>query len=110
MLTGNAGEFLKSLPIVLTAALLCALVVAITFVPLPGYDIERPPKTKELTVQEKRVRCFYGFYNRSVGRAIRHRSWVLAVGTPFGFMAFLGVTGLIGVIVSHVIVLFHFLE
>ncbi len=32
------------------------------------------------------------------------------VGAPFGFMAFLGVTSLIGVIVSHVIVLFDFIE
>jgi multidrug efflux pump subunit AcrB len=31
-------------------------------------------------------------------------------GAPFGFMAFLGVTSLIGVIVSHVIVLFDFIE
>jgi multidrug efflux pump subunit AcrB len=30
--------------------------------------------------------------------------------TPFGFMAFLGVVSLIGVIVSHVIVLFDFIE
>jgi multidrug efflux pump subunit AcrB len=32
------------------------------------------------------------------------------LGTPFGFMAFLGVASLIGVIVSHVIVLFDFIE
>jgi multidrug efflux pump subunit AcrB len=32
------------------------------------------------------------------------------MGTPFGFMAFLGVASLIGVIVSHVIVLFDFVE
>jgi multidrug efflux pump subunit AcrB len=32
------------------------------------------------------------------------------VGAPFGFMAFLGVASLIGVIVSHVIVLFDFIE
>lgn len=31
-------------------------------------------------------------------------------GVPFGFMAFLGVASLIGVIVSHVIVLFDFIE
>jgi multidrug efflux pump subunit AcrB len=31
-------------------------------------------------------------------------------GTPFGFMAFLGITSLVGVIVSHVIVLFEFIE
>jgi multidrug efflux pump subunit AcrB len=32
------------------------------------------------------------------------------MGEPFGFMAFLGVASLIGVIVSHVIVLFDFIE
>jgi len=34
--------------------------------------------------------------------------WVM--GVPFGFMAFLGVISLIGVIVSHIIVLFDFIE
>ena len=34
--------------------------------------------------------------------------WLM--GAPFGFMAFLGVASLIGVIVSHVIVLFDFIE
>ena len=32
------------------------------------------------------------------------------MGSPFGFMAFLGVASLIGVIVSHIIVLFDFIE
>jgi len=32
------------------------------------------------------------------------------MGTPFGFMAFMGVASLVGVIVSHVIVLFDFIE
>src|SRR6266536_1924830 len=32
------------------------------------------------------------------------------MGQPFGFMAFLGIVSLIGVIVSHVIVLFDFIE
>jgi multidrug efflux pump len=35
---------------------------------------------------------------------------LLATGTPFGFMAFLGIASLVGVIVSHVIVLFDFIE
>jgi multidrug efflux pump subunit AcrB len=34
--------------------------------------------------------------------------WVLSI--PFGFMAFLGIVSLVGVIVSHVIVLFDFIE
>ena len=32
------------------------------------------------------------------------------MGSPFGFMAFLGIASLVGVIVSHVIVLFDFIE
>jgi multidrug efflux pump subunit AcrB len=35
---------------------------------------------------------------------------LILMGAPFGFMAFLGVASLIGVIVSHVIVLFDFIE
>jgi multidrug efflux pump subunit AcrB len=35
---------------------------------------------------------------------------LVVLGSPFGFMAFLGVVSLIGVIVSHVIVLFDFIE
>jgi multidrug efflux pump len=34
--------------------------------------------------------------------------WIM--GSPFGFMAFLGIASLIGVIVSHIIVLFDFIE
>src|SRR5262245_5895542 len=34
--------------------------------------------------------------------------WIM--GQPFGFMGFLGVASLVGVIVSHVIVLFDFIE
>jgi multidrug efflux pump subunit AcrB len=33
-----------------------------------------------------------------------------AMGQPFGFMAFLGIISLVGVIVSHIIVLFDFIE
>src|SRR5216684_2111332 len=80
MLSGNTGEFLKSLPIVMTTALLCALAVAMTFVPLLGYYIQRPPARKESTIEEKRERGFYGFYNRLVGRAIQHR-WSVLLGS-----------------------------
>jgi len=35
---------------------------------------------------------------------------LLLMGQPFGFMAFLGIISLVGVIISHVIVLFDFIE
>jgi multidrug efflux pump subunit AcrB len=91
MLTGNTGEFLYSLPIVMTVSLLCALLVAMTFVPLLGYYIQRAPAKREPTIEERRVRGFYGFYNRLVGRAIRHRWAVLGASMIFlvggGFFA-----------------------
>ncbi|WP_064742733.1 efflux RND transporter permease subunit [Edaphobacter aggregans] len=89
MLTGNTGEFLKSLPIVMTASLVCALIVAMTFVPFLGYYILRPPAKPEPTIEERRQRGFYGFYNRLVGKAIKHRWAVLG-----GSLVFLVIGGL----------------
>jgi len=80
MLTGNTGEFLHSLPIVMTVSLLCALFVAMTFVPLLGYYILRAPKKREPTIEERRQQGFYGFYNRLVGKAIKHR-WAVLGGS-----------------------------
>ena len=89
MLTGNTGEFLKSLPIVMTATLVCALIVAMTFVPFLGYYILRPPAKPEPTIEERRQRGFYGFYNRLVGKAIKHR-WAVFGGS----LVFLVIGGL----------------
>jgi multidrug efflux pump subunit AcrB len=54
-----------------------------------GYYILRPPKKKELSIEEKRERGFYGFYNRLVGRAIAHR-WSVLLGS----LVFLVIGGL----------------
>ena len=91
MLTGNTGEFLKSLPIVMTVSLLSALFVAMTFVPFLGYYIQRAPAKPEPTIEERRQRGFYGFYNRLVGKAIKHRWAVLG-----GSLVFLLIGGLFG--------------
>lgn len=84
MLTGNTGEFLHSLPIVMTVSLLCAYVCAMTFVPFLGYYILRAPAKREPTIEEMRQRGFYGFYNRLVGKAIKHR-WA-ALGASLIFL------------------------
>jgi multidrug efflux pump subunit AcrB len=83
MLTGNTGEFLKSLPVVMTASLLCAYFVAMTFVPFLGYYILRAPAKREPTIEEMRQRGFYGFYNRLVGKAIKHRWAVFGASLVF---------------------------
>ena len=91
MLTGNTGEFLKSLPVVMTASLLCALCVSMTFVPFLGYYILRAPAKREPTIEERRERGFYGFYNKLVGKAIKHRWAVLG-----GSLVFLIIGGVFG--------------
>jgi multidrug efflux pump subunit AcrB len=91
MLTGNTGEFLYSLPIVMTVSLLCAYFVAMSFVPFLSYYILRAPQKREPTIEERRQRGFYGFYNRLVGKAIKHRWAVLG-----GSLVFLTMGGLFG--------------
>ena len=83
MLTGSTGDFLRSLPIVMTAALISSRLVSMTFIPLLGYVILRPAKKKERPIEELRERGFYGFYYRLSGLAIRHRWAVFALSLCF---------------------------
>jgi multidrug efflux pump subunit AcrB len=83
MLTGSTGDFLYSLPIVMTAALVSSRLVSMTFIPLLGYHLLRAPKRPEPTIEERRQRGFYGMYNRLAGRAIQWRWAVLALSVLF---------------------------
>jgi multidrug efflux pump subunit AcrB len=80
LLTGSTGDFLRTLPIVMTAALISSRLVSMTFIPLLGYVLLRPAKKKERSIEEQRERGFYGFYYRLSGLAIRHR-WVVLGGS-----------------------------
>src|SRR6201982_817345 len=75
----------------MTASLLSALFVAMTFVPFLGYYIQRAPAKPEPTIEERRERGFYGFYNRLFQKAIKHRWAVLG-----GSLVFLIGGGLFG--------------
>ena len=85
MLTGSTGDFLRSLPIVMAAALIASRLVSMMFTPLLGYYLLRPPRNPQPTIEERRSRGFYGGYYRLAGRAIRWR-WAVLVGS-FGFLA-----------------------
>ena len=50
-LTGTTGEFLFSLPIVMTCALVASRLVSMTFIPFLGYYLLRPPKKKETPME-----------------------------------------------------------
>ena len=69
MVTGNTGEFLHSLPIVMTAALIASRLVSMTFLPLLGYYLLRP--------ENKRGEVPGGKTYQRILRILRARSAVL---------------------------------
>src|SRR6266404_1447586 len=91
MLTGSTGDFLYSLPVVMTAALVSSRLASMTFIPLLGYYLLRAPKKKEPTIAERRQKGFYGAYYKTAQTAIRFRWAVLAFSFCFlalgGFFA-----------------------
>jgi multidrug efflux pump subunit AcrB len=82
LVEGNTGDFLRTLPIVMTAALVSSRLVSMTFVPLLGYYLLRNPR-KTASIEQRRTRGFYGFYYRTAGLAIRFRWAVLALSLVF---------------------------
>ncbi|MGB7436350.1 MAG: efflux RND transporter permease subunit, partial [Candidatus Acidiferrum sp.] len=85
LLTGTTGEFLFSLPVVMTCALVASRLVSMTFIPFLGYYLLRPSKKPEESHEERRTRGFSGFYYRTGKFAIDHRWTVFA-----GSLLFLG--------------------
>ena len=80
MLTGTMGEFLYSLPIVMTCALVASRLASMTFVPLLGYYLLRPDKKPERPIEERRSKGFTGWYARVAKGAMEHR-WKVFVGS-----------------------------
>jgi len=87
-LTGDKGEFMKSLPIVIAISLLCALLVSVTFTPLISYYVLQGQKGFD---EGGEVRSFFLF--RIVDKALlavlpRYRA-VLQSGLrhPWRFLA-----------------------
>jgi len=77
MLTGDQGDFLYSLPVVMACALLASRLVSMTFIPLLGYYILRPRARAEKSMEERRSRGFSGGYYRVGQFAIANRKKVL---------------------------------
>jgi len=91
LLTGTTGEFLYSLPIVMTCALVASRVVSMTFIPFLGYYLLRPARKEEKSAEGRRTRGFSGFYFRAGKFAIEHRWLVFAASLLF--LAFGGFVG-----------------
>ena len=54
LVSGDAGRFIYSLPVVLTCSLVASRVVSMTFVPLLAYYLLRKPSKPELSMEERR--------------------------------------------------------
>ena len=83
ILTGTMGEFLYSLPIVMTCALVASRLASMTFVPLIGYYLLRPDKKPEKPIEERRTTGFTGYYARVAKSAMDHRWKVFAGSLAF---------------------------
>ncbi|HKX32493.1 MAG TPA: efflux RND transporter permease subunit, partial [Blastocatellia bacterium] len=80
-LKGATGEFLYSLPVVLTCSLIASRIVSMTFIPLLGYYLLRP--RAEVRIEQRRERGFAACYYRIGTFAIDHRWKVLVLSLAF---------------------------
>lgn len=80
MVTGSTGEFLFSLPIVMTCSLVASRIVSMTFLPFLAYYLLRPEKKPEKTIEQMRSEGFYGWYARIARYSIEHR-WKFFIGS-----------------------------
>ncbi len=83
LITGTTGEFIYSLPIVMTCALLASRLASMSFVPLLGYYILRPDKKPEKPIERRRAEGFTGGYARVARFAIEHRWKVVTASLIF---------------------------
>ncbi len=90
LLTGTTGEFLYSLPVVMTCALVASRIMSMSFLPLLGYYILRPETKKVEPIEIRRTRGFYGWYASIARYSIEHR-WKFFVGSLVFLLLGLGI-------------------
>jgi multidrug efflux pump subunit AcrB len=89
MLGGTTGQFIYSLPVVMTCSLVASRIVSWTFIPLLGYYLLRG--RGERPVSERKSHGFGAFYYRVGQWAIHHR-WLVLAGAG-GVLAIGGMVG-----------------
>ena len=90
LLGGTMGQFLYSLPVVMTISLVASRIVSMTFIPLLGSYILRG--TGERSIEERRAHGFAAAYYRVGQWAIRHR-WAVLAGAAAILAAGAGIGG-----------------
>jgi multidrug efflux pump subunit AcrB len=89
LLSGNTGQFLYSLPIVVTCSLIASRLVSMTFIPVWAFYLLRP--NKEESIEDRRTHGFAARYYKVGQFLIRHRKLAMA-----GAVLILGLGGLVG--------------
>ena len=83
MVGGDTGRFIYSLPITIACSLIASRIVSMTFIPLLGYYLLRPPKTLEAPIAERRQHGFLGVYYKFGRLMIAHRWRFMAASVLF---------------------------
>jgi multidrug efflux pump subunit AcrB len=86
LINGDSGQFIYSLPVVITCSLVASRIVSMSFIPLLGFYLLRPKGEK--TIAELRKSGFASFYYRFGRFAIAHRWQVLSVATAVLILIF----------------------
>lgn len=95
LVSGRTGEFLYSLPIVMTAALVSSRIVSMTFIPLLAYYLLKPDKkSPQSSTAGAPNHGFPGLYYRLTGLIIRVRWAVLGGSLAFLILGLLAGWGL----------------
>jgi multidrug efflux pump subunit AcrB len=79
LLSGNVGDFLHSLPVVMTLTLVAALGVSVSFIPLLAFGLVKAPAKAERPLEERRHSGVTGWYANLIAAALRRRFLVLAL-------------------------------
>jgi multidrug efflux pump subunit AcrB len=79
LLTGNTGQFIYSLPIVIGSSLLASRIVSMTFIPLIGYYLLRPSRKPARSAEDRKAHGLTGLYYRIGNFALNHR-WIVLGG------------------------------
>ncbi|MFZ1886535.1 MAG: efflux RND transporter permease subunit [Candidatus Binataceae bacterium] len=88
LLSGDTGNFLYSLPIVMTCALVASRIISMTFIPQLGYYLMKPGKPLP-PIEYRRTHGFTGLYYATGHYALEHRKTFVACSMLFLLAGFL---------------------
>ena len=83
LLHGDTGQFIFSLPVVITCSLVASRVVSMTFVPFMGQMLLRKKSENPINANGKPRQGVAGIFNGIIPWAIRHRKTMLAASLLF---------------------------